>query len=98
MARYNQSPIYRKALELIVFLEKAVRGFSRYDKYSIEVPYCPPGLMDTMMSGTEPKGSQWSSCARAWPCGGMSRTEQPSMSDPPGELAKDRSLLIPNPF
>ena len=35
MARYDQLPIYRKVLELIVFLEKAVRQFSRYHKYSI---------------------------------------------------------------
>ena len=35
MARYDQLPIYRKGLELIVFLENAVRGFSRYHKYSI---------------------------------------------------------------
>ena len=35
MARYEQLPIYKKALELIVFLEKAVRQFSRYHKYSI---------------------------------------------------------------
>jgi hypothetical protein len=35
MARYDQLPIYRKGLELIVFLENAVRQFSRYHKYSI---------------------------------------------------------------
>jgi hypothetical protein len=35
MARYDQLPIYRKAVELIVFIEKAVRNFSRYHKYSI---------------------------------------------------------------
>ena len=35
MAKYDQLPIYRQALELIVFLENAVRGFSRYHKYSI---------------------------------------------------------------
>jgi len=35
MAKYDQLPIYRKGLELIVFLEKAVRQFSRYHKYSI---------------------------------------------------------------
>jgi len=35
MAKYDQLPIYRKALELIVFLENAVRHFSRYHKYSI---------------------------------------------------------------
>ncbi len=35
MARYDQLPIYRKGLELVVFLDNAVRGFSRYHKYSI---------------------------------------------------------------
>jgi hypothetical protein len=35
MARYEQLPIYKKALELVVFLERAVRGFSRFHKYSI---------------------------------------------------------------
>lgn len=35
MARYDQLPIYRLALELTVFLEKTVRHFSRYHKYSI---------------------------------------------------------------
>jgi len=35
MARYDGLPIYRKALELTVFLEKTVRHFSRFQKYSI---------------------------------------------------------------
>jgi hypothetical protein len=35
MAKYDQLPIYRLALELTVFLEKTVRNFSRYQKYSI---------------------------------------------------------------
>ncbi len=35
MARYDGLPIYKRALELVVFLEKAVRHFSRYHKYSI---------------------------------------------------------------
>ena len=35
MAKYQQLPIYRLALELVVFLEDTVRGFSRYHKYSI---------------------------------------------------------------
>ncbi len=35
MAKYDQLPIYKKALELIVFLENAVRGFSRFHKCSI---------------------------------------------------------------
>ncbi len=35
MARFEQLPIYKKALELVVFLERAVRGFSRFHKYSI---------------------------------------------------------------
>jgi len=35
MAKYDQLPIYKKAMELIVFIENSVRGFSRYHKYSI---------------------------------------------------------------
>ena len=35
MAKYEHLPIYKGALELVVFLENAVRGFSRYHKYSI---------------------------------------------------------------
>jgi len=35
MARYDHLPVYRNALELIVFIENAVRHFSRYHKYSI---------------------------------------------------------------
>ncbi len=35
MAKYGHLPIYKKALELVVFLENSVRGFSRYHKYSI---------------------------------------------------------------
>jgi len=35
MAKYDQLPIYKKAMELIVFIENAVRNFSRYHKYSI---------------------------------------------------------------
>jgi len=35
MAKYDQLPIYKQAMELIVFIENSVRGFSRYHKYSI---------------------------------------------------------------
>ena len=35
MAKYEHLPIFRKATELTVYLENAVRGFSRYQKYSI---------------------------------------------------------------
>ena len=35
MAKYNHLPIYKKAIELVVFIENAVRGFARYHKYSI---------------------------------------------------------------
>jgi len=34
MARYEHLPIYKKAMDLAVYLEKIVRGFSRYHKYS----------------------------------------------------------------
>ena len=34
MARYEHLPIYREAFEMLVYLEKIVRNFSRYDKYT----------------------------------------------------------------
>ncbi len=35
MAYYENLPIYKKAMELSVFVEKSVRDFSRYHKYTI---------------------------------------------------------------
>ena len=35
MARYEHLPIYKKAMELAVYLQNSVRNFSRYNKYSI---------------------------------------------------------------
>ena len=35
MARYEHLPIYKKAMDLAVYIENAVKGFSRYHKYSI---------------------------------------------------------------
>ena len=35
MARYEHLPIYKKAVELAVYLQGVVRNFSRYNKYSI---------------------------------------------------------------
>ena len=35
MARYEHLPIYRAAFDLAVHLEKIVRGFSRYHKYTL---------------------------------------------------------------
>ena len=35
MARYEHLPIYRAAFDLAVHVEKLVRGFSRYHKYSL---------------------------------------------------------------
>ncbi|AUR52610.1 four helix bundle protein [Aquella oligotrophica] len=35
MAKYEHLPIYKGALDLAVYLEKAVSGFSRYHKYSL---------------------------------------------------------------
>ena len=34
MARYEHLPIYKKAMDLAVYLEKIVRNFSRYHKYT----------------------------------------------------------------
>jgi len=35
VAYYENLPIYRKSMELAVFMEKAVRDFPRYHKYAI---------------------------------------------------------------
>jgi hypothetical protein len=35
MARYEHLPIYRAAFDLAVHIEKLVRGFTRYHKYSL---------------------------------------------------------------
>jgi len=35
MARYEHLPIYKEAFDLALYFEKAVRGFSRYDKYTL---------------------------------------------------------------
>jgi len=35
MARYENLPIFAKAMKLVVLLEESVRQFSRYHKYSI---------------------------------------------------------------
>ena len=35
MARYEHLPIYKKAMELGVYLETVVKNFSRYNKYTI---------------------------------------------------------------
>ena len=35
MARYDHLPIYREAFDLALYFEKSVRGFSRYDKYTL---------------------------------------------------------------
>jgi len=35
MAEYKNLPIYKKAFELLVFVENAVKSFSRYHKYTI---------------------------------------------------------------
>ena len=36
MARYELLPIYKKALDVAVHFEKAVAGFSRYHKYTLD--------------------------------------------------------------
>ncbi len=35
MALYEHLPIYRKALELVIFMENCVKGFQRYHKYAL---------------------------------------------------------------
>lgn len=35
MARYEHLPIYKKSMDVAVYFEKAVAGFSRYHKYTL---------------------------------------------------------------
>jgi hypothetical protein len=35
VAQYEHLPIYKKAMDLAVYVENVVKGFSRYHKYSI---------------------------------------------------------------
>jgi len=35
MARYEHLPLYKKAIELAVYLQTVVKNFSRYNKYSV---------------------------------------------------------------
>jgi len=35
MAKYENLPIYRKAMELLVYIEQTVKNFPRYHKYAI---------------------------------------------------------------
>jgi len=35
MARYEHLPIYKKAMELSIYLQVVVKNFSRYNKYSV---------------------------------------------------------------
>ena len=35
MARHEHLPIYKEAYDLALYFEKAVRSFSRYDKYTL---------------------------------------------------------------
>lgn len=35
MAQYEHLPIYKQAMDLAVYVEKIVKGFSRYNKYTI---------------------------------------------------------------
>ena len=35
MAQYEHLPIYKKALELAIYMENVVKGFSRYHRYTL---------------------------------------------------------------
>jgi len=40
MARYENPPIYKKAMDLAVYVETVVRHFSRYHKYALGTELC----------------------------------------------------------
>ena len=42
MARYEHLPIYKQALDVAVYFERAVAGFSRYHKYTLGVCLASP--------------------------------------------------------
>ena len=35
MAQYEHLPIYKKAMDTVIYIENIVRGFSRYHKYTL---------------------------------------------------------------
>ena len=35
MAQYEHLPIYKKAMDIAIYIENIVRGFSRYHKYTL---------------------------------------------------------------
>ncbi len=35
MARYEHLPIYKRAMDVAIYMEKVVAGFSRYHKYTL---------------------------------------------------------------
>ncbi len=47
MARYEHLPIYRAAFDLSVHMEKIVRNFSRYHKYTLgtQLRECSMGIL-----------------------------------------------------
>jgi hypothetical protein len=48
MARYEHLPIYKQALDVAVYFERVVAGFSRYHKYTLGTELWQKSLKLTM--------------------------------------------------
>ena len=55
MARYEHLPIYRAAFDLTLDLERTVRGFSRYNKYTLgsDLRQKARGLVEKVIAANE---------------------------------------------
>ncbi|MGA1839502.1 MAG: four helix bundle protein [bacterium] len=61
MARYDHLPIYRAAFDLAVHMERIVREFSRYHKYTLgtELRNCSRGILKMIIeaNGSKERGA-----------------------------------------
>jgi hypothetical protein len=59
MARYDHLPIYRTAFDLAVHIEKIVRHFSRYHKYTVgtELRECSRNALKLIITANSQRGA-----------------------------------------
>ena len=74
MALYENLPIYKKAVALVVFMETAVANFSRYHRYAIGADMrtnvrrlAPGGLAGQMHQGRTPSARTLSVAVTTYP-------------------------------